>query len=459
MDLLQSYKENYLKTIKESHLKSLPTQDIIDSDLDLAAEIWNNYKPSKTGEYYDDYGYKEYGEFPLTLEEKYQSIDFKNVFKKYLEDEKFLKQIINKTDYDLIFLPQFQNDNPQSIEILKKDQELIKKISHEDKRGFQLIDFQNNEEKIQYYLSKPHLIDEEIIKGYSNNKYIYKSAVTEKSHYMQYYQYLSDDIKKSVEYSVDLLNSAPIEIYEYFSDEMKKNSEVRKLYVDKRIEKGISLKEFASFSLEEKNRIFKIGNIVDNFNIIDSYVSKFADEEFLKILIDEFVNEANKYTGLFNRRNVLEILPKIFASLPDRKEKAEKMIAALESSKPNTPYVTIVQKIVHKDKELTNRLKEGFYFKVYQNKKIEKNYIKSEDQLQKFTNHVFSDLRSQKISEDTAHAWILFAIDSCSIDLLKKIGKARKNSYEYMKKAYQVKTLSEEMPINNNNNSTVKAKI
>lgn len=444
------YKKNYIELINSRGIEKLPDQEVIDSDVDLAVAIWNNFDPVDLQYQNDSWSDDENYRGSKSCSDKYSSIQFTKTFEKHLENKEFWSALINKNHYDLLFVDKFKEEHADVFKKIKNNQDLIDYIVAKDPRGKDILDLKTEKEIIDYYKKHPKMIDQTVLNQYNHDKELCLLAI-ESNKYN--YIHVSEDIKNSPETFLELLKKYGYSIYKYFSNEIQEHEQIKDLYIDQICNMKVntlSLQDFSQLKLKHKAKILT-ESLNTHIDIISQYIGKNSPKEdsreFLNIVLENFVENPRKYMLLLKRKNVFPHIALCLSKMENSDFIIEKFLDHAQNLSPDVDFGYLISQIGTNTKIIKSKFDKSTYFNIYNMRQIEHKFIKAEEQFKTIMSEIFTDMlaKDKETLNNKCEQWFDFLLKSCTLDLIKSMGEKRSIKYQFFEKDFLANQLSTQL--------------
>lgn len=395
------YKKEYLNVIKNNTFSNLPSQEIIDSDVEIAIAIYYNYNDEGYSDDNYDYDYSR-----ITIN-KFK--DFYKVFNKYYNNKSFWLQ----TDIENYYTESnFIENHPEIFNLFKSDLDFLKNSYMKTKNRKYLtylkeimITNEYDDLLFDFYRVNTYLIDENYI------NHLYGKKEIEKINYLfniypVLYKLLPDEFKNKEKYIIQYINRVDDAIFT-----LSEESQIK--YIEEHIKKnGISVNKIKKFNQEIKTYLFEkyeeqlMFDISNQYTYIQHYQKKINHYLKENYNFNIFINVVRQCPEINNNSNICkiymeEILKNYLSFEGKLQKKINKIIQNNENDFKmiNTYKMKIINKIIDNEKLKIEDIKL-YYLNSEKNNTIIDDIIK----LYKYID--YNELKEKKINSNKLLSYI-----------------------------------------------------
>jgi hypothetical protein len=434
-----NYQEELLAMLENNELRTLPSQELIDSSERVVKAIWKN----KEFESEDRYGGDRYYD---SFEVWYKKSQWGTILQKYSENTQLWEELLEMHEggYEFILSSQFRSDYPIiANHFLENNDKLITLFNKTGKREFYdrlTLDLEKKEDVYKLFLiNNYHQITKELIEKYESDD-----------------SFVTKLLNRSVSYFADL------------NEENKANKEYIKIALRGKYENFFVLSE------ENKNRYFKswTTHYISRLTLKNVLNLDTEQQAFILAQRHDLLSSAiqNKDRGLYQiavdclKENVEEVINafdqdslKTFAK---NKENLKSIHPQLKKFVENYKGAGFTKKdnkmmfLLSYDKELMEKLQTNIFYKI--SKIIESKQKQDIDWFEYMMKKVFSLYDDKKITNDDAKV-LTGKVKSClTIEAMKELRIPKENSFEFIRAKFLGKSLEEELNVNDSANRKLK---
>lgn len=427
------YKEEFFNLLKHNVVYNLPSQELIDSDEEVAKLVWNNYCPVS-----------RYEASSMGSEEIFNQASWPIVLRKYTKDIAFWNEILEKEKYSSLLKKHFVEAFPVIAEHWLKDKQKLYQLFEKTNDTYFYEKIPDSDEKHSYY--KNYLMtgnmyrvsDNDILK-YENDPLFVKELLEKQP---SNYKKLNELNRKKHEFVAmalaykDNLNHIPLE---YQQNPTIKN------YWFKMHSRNFSLREIAILPFEERLFCIQVNPdllgpaLMNNFNGFKEVTVKLLEQD-----LDTFLTPISTQT-LESR------LPAIVAENKIIRQQLQSFISNYnETTKNNLNFKKLF--LIEKDPELKIQADTNLFY-VLRNQKI--STIKfNQEQFEQFSKVILDKNFHGELNSDDARKLFAYLRVVTEIEVLKQLPKT-KDLLTY----YHHQRLETKLPVEEDKNPNVKIKI
>ena len=336
----------FYNTVENNNFRTLPSQELINSDRRVAIAVWNNYNPNYRNDY-DDYDY----DYDYDNDWKFE-LKWGDILQGYSSDVEFWKSLKIRTE---VFNNKFIQMFPKITNQLRSDKDWLCESLMLSKNNDFLIEIKNKFPSSYMVVAKEHFINncnfisDEIFKEFlSEKEFIFEILKQNPSKYkilpmenklnseyilttltkIEGFSYLEDEVKdKYMNYWLsnhsptrqNIKNLSPKLIKEYLIHSKDLSSIVYFVGINSSEYKGVFLRLmdesiiYQKIALKELIQHKPIEIITSIIDLKSKYFEDFAKVWIDNISIDSFRQEDKKMIELINKnKNIKEYLNESF---------------------------------------------------------------------------------------------------------------------------------------------------
>jgi hypothetical protein len=437
--MMINYQEELLAMLENNELRTLPSQELIDSSERVVKAIWKN----KEFESEDRYGGDRYYD---SFEIWYYKSKWGTILQKYSENTQLWEELlgIHEGGYNFILSSIFQEDYPVIAEhFLKNNDKLIELFNKTGNKEFYdrlNLDLEKKEDVHKLFLIKNYYhIDKEVIKKYENDDAFVTKLLNKNS---SYFTYLNTENKANKEY-IKIALRGHYDNFFLLSDENK--NRYFKSWATHYISK-INLKNVLNLDTEQQSFILS-----QRHDLLSSAIQN-KDRGLYQIAVDCLKKNVEEVINAFDDDS-LKVFIKNKENLKTIKPQLEKFVENYKGA-GFTKKDNKMMFLLSYDNELTEKLQTNIFYKV--SKVIESKQKQDVDWFEYMMKKVLTLYDDKKITNEEAKI-LTGKVKSClTIEAMKELRIPKENSFEFVRAKIIGKALQEELPINDSPTKKIK---
>ncbi len=425
------YKKELLEILKNNTISKMPSQELIDSDVEIVKALWKNFDPDSDKDYDEGFRFSKW----------YKDSEWGSKLQKYSQDFKLWEELLeskfysgylynNETSYNFLLTEEFKKDFQEVVNHFLSDNDKLITLFNKTKnqKFFDLLDLDLNkkEEVLKLFLVGSNItIEQSLIDKYQNDDQFVTALLENKPFY---FSKLSQENKNNQKY-IDLAITE-IDTFSHLSEEKK--VENFKNWC------SVNMQRIKPSHLKDLNTIQKATVFFYNQNLLASAFSK-TNKENEKIATILLSKDFQKFIPMIPNDLVFELaknqesMNKLKPEL-DRLSQSNKHFANVNG---NTKIFYLIKQFPDLEEKLNNNVyfelyKDSLEFKDKQEKAIA-NRFKDFNWLKEKAKKLVSMYDQGKLTKEEGDNFISVARGFLDRELLKELKLPRNALFDFMK--------------------------
>lgn len=439
------YKKELLGVLQNNTISTMPSQELIDSDVEIVKALWKNFEPGSDKEYDEGFRFSKW----------YKDCGWGTKLQKYNKEFKLWEELLESkfysgylygsdTSYNFLLTEEFKKDFPEIVNHFLSDNDTLIKLFNKTKNKtfFELLDLDLNkkEEVMKLFLINSNLtIEQSLIDKYQNDEQFLTALLENKPFY---FSKLSQENKNNQKY-IDLAIKE-LDTFSQLSEEKK--AENFKNWC------STNMQRIKPSHLKDLNTIQKATVFFYNQNLLASAFSK-TNKENEKIATILLTKDFQKFISMIPNDLIFEL-----AKNQESMNKLKPQLDILSQSNKHFAHVSGNTKIFFLIKQFPNleeKLNNNVYFELYKDSvefknKQEKNpteyRFKDFQWLKEKAKKLVSMYEQGKLTKEEGDNFISGARGFLDRELLKELKLPRNALFDFMKSEILKEELEKMIP-------------